>query len=61
MTVGEGSVRRLRPRSLPAPPYPSVGEKYYGKDLPLWVFILEPAGEWRDEGERSIDKANVDG
>ena len=45
-TVSNGKVRRLRPRELPSPPYPQVGEGYHGTDLPLWILVLEPMQGW---------------
>jgi hypothetical protein len=46
LTVSNGKVRRLRPRELPSPPYPQIGEKYHGTDLPLWILVLEPTTGW---------------
>ncbi len=42
LTVNSGAVEQLRPQGLPSPPYPRVGEKYYGVDLPLWILVLQP-------------------
>jgi hypothetical protein len=42
LTVDSRGVSRLRPDTLPIPPYPSVGEEFASESLPLWRFILRP-------------------
>lgn len=42
LTVDSESIERLRPQTLPSPPYPRVGEDYKGVDLPLWLLIIKP-------------------
>jgi len=46
LTASGSTIERLRPKSLPAPPYPRVSEGYHGVDLPLWVFILKSEVGW---------------
>jgi hypothetical protein len=49
LTTEESRVTSLRPKRLPAPPYPTIDEPYLGVDLPLWKLILEPGRRWVDE------------
>src|SRR5260221_200782 len=42
LRVHGGAVKHSRPQGLLSPPYPRVGEKYYGVDLPLWILVLQP-------------------
>lgn len=55
LTADSDSVDRLRPQDLPSPPYPRVGEGYYGVDLPLWVLVLEPDRP-KAEGSKAIKR-----
>lgn len=48
LTTIAGSIKRLRPSRLSSPPYPTVAEKYYGDDLPLWILVLQAAKGWHE-------------
>jgi hypothetical protein len=59
LTVDSDAVERLRPQALPSPPYPRVGEKYNGVDLPLWVMILQPDESLlKQPNDATVEEAN---
>jgi hypothetical protein len=51
LTASSKTVDRLRPQDLPSPPYPKVGERYHGVDLPLWILIIKP-----DQSKSRVEK-----